>query len=478
MDKDRSRLLIVDDEKKICEILHEILHGESYEVVTALKGQNALEKMRHNSFDLILLDIKLPDISGIDILKTIKKQYSDTSVVMISAFGTVSLAVEAIKNGADDFIEKPLETNRVLTTIRNVLEKKELKRQSHVLKTEVEERYRIRGNSDQIKKVIEFMDRVATTNSTVLIVGESGVGKELVARGIHWRSNRAARPFVKVNCAALPADLIESELFGYEKGAFTGARSRKLGQFEVADGGTLFLDEIGDMPLSAQAKVLRAIEENEVLRLGSTKSLKIDVRIVAATNKDLNAMIDLKIFRDDLYHRINVLNITVPPLRDRKEDIPLLADFFLQNACVENNISLKHLSHTVIKFLQCQKWPGNIRELKHLMEKAAILVDTTQIDDDDIAAIMQSNSFVQNGGRHVSIDMAKDEFEKNHIVDTLDTTDWQISKAAKKLGINRSTLFRKMKKYRIERKPKLQANCTQGRPAFAPERRSKGLLRN
>jgi len=448
---DKFRILIIDDERKICEILKEILESEGYKTLSTLNGTDALRKLEKNNIDLALLDIKLPDIDGITLLKKIKKINSNTSVIMISAFGTVALAVEALKSGAEDFIEKPLETNRILTTIKNVLEKVELRKESNLLKSEIIEKYRILGDSPQIGKVLELIDKIAPSTGLVLIRGESGVGKELVARNLHFRSGCAAKPFIKVNCAALPGELIESELFGYEKGAFTGAYTRKSGQFELANNGTLFLDEIGDMSLPAQSKVLRAIEDNEIQRLGGTKPIKVDVRIITATNKDLQHLISEGHFREDLFHRINVLSINVPPLKQRKDDITLMADYFLKNACIDNNQPLKTLSKKAIQFLKHQDWPGNVRELKHLMEKAAILIEDTIIDIDDIEAIIGKEERGLTGVDKTEIDEAKIKFEREHILSILNKTGWHITKAAKMLGIDRSTLFRKMKKLGIKK---------------------------
>ncbi|OPX17593.1 hypothetical protein BXT86_05715 [candidate division WOR-3 bacterium 4484_100] len=444
------KILIVDDEPKICNLLKEILDAEGYETDTALNGADALEKIEDGEIDLVLLDIKLPDIDGIALLKKIKKHSSDISVIMISAFGTVQLAVEALKNGAEDFLEKPLETTRVLITIKNVLEKCILRKERNLFKNELLRGYEIIGKSEGIKRVMELIKRIGPTNSEVLILGETGTGKELVARNLHIISERTGAPFVKVNCAALPGELIESELFGYEKGAFTGAFKRKPGQFELAHKGTLFLDEIGDMPLPAQAKVLRAIEDKEIVRLGGTRTIKIDVRIIAATNQDLGLLIKEKRFREDLFHRINVLKIQLPPLRERKEDIPILAEHFLKKACIDNNRPLKKLTNQVFHLLQNYDWPGNVRELEHLMNKVTILVDKNTIDISDMKKIMGIEDSIQELKRY-KMDTVKSKFEREYIISVLNQTDWHISAAARILGINRSTLFRKMKRLGIKK---------------------------
>lgn len=450
MEKSNYNILIVDDEKKICNILSEILKDEGYAISLSLNGTDAEQIIENNNIDLVLLDLKLPDIDGITLLKRSKKIKPDMSIVMISAFGTISKAVEAIKLGADDFIEKPLETTRVLTTVKNTLEKSELRKETYQLKTKIIESYKLLGKSTQIKKVLDLIEKVAPTIAIVLIQGDSGTGKELVARTIHNKSPRALKPFVKVNCASIPEELIESELFGYEKGAFTGAYQQKLGQFELANSGTLFLDEIGDMSLSAQAKVLRAIEEKEIQHIGGMEPIKIDVRIIAATNKDLNKLIEERKFREDLYHRLNVITINVPLLRERKDDIQILANYFLKEACIENNRPLKRLTKGALQYLKNQKWTGNVRELKHLMDKIAILSESKDIESEEFAVVKGS---IKN---HMTIpeegfEKVKEKFERDYIISILNKTGWKIIKTAKILKIDRSSLFRKMKKLKIKR---------------------------
>jgi len=448
---DKFKILIVDDEPKICRILEEILEAEGYATQFVLNGTDAIKKLEKNDIDMVLLDIKLPDIDGITLLKKFKKIKPELLVIMISAFGTVQLAVEALKSGAEDFIEKPLETNRILTTIKSAFKKFELKRQRDSYRTELLKGYQIIGKSQVVKELLELIKKFAATESIVLILGETGTGKELVAHNLHFLSRRAGAPFIKVNCAALPGELIESELFGYERGAFTGASRQKKGYFEAAQNGTLFLDEIGDMPLSAQAKVLHAIEEQEIFHLGGTKPIKIDVRIICATNKNLSELIKTRKFREDLYHRINVLSITIPPLRERAEDIPVLARYFLENACFDNNIPVKKFSSQALNFLKNFTWPGNVRQLKHLMSKLVILIDEPVIKVAHIKEILSFKSIEDETYIKGGIKAAQMRFEREHIIKALNENNWQISETARSLGIDRSTLFRKMKKLGIKR---------------------------
>lgn len=370
-----SRILVIDDERSIRNTLKDILEYEKYQVDLAEDGPKGLDKLKSSEYDVVLCDIKMPGMDGIEVLEKIQASDSDMPVVMISGHGNIDTAVEAIKKGAFDFIEKPLDLNRLLITIRNAMDKSSLVTETRILKKKVNKKYEIIGKSDAILKVIEMADRVARTDARVLITGSNGTGKELVARRIHDLSLRAAGPFVEVNCAAIPSELIESELFGHEKGAFTSAIKQRKGKFEQANGGTLFLDEIGDMSLSAQAKVLRALQENIISRVGSDNAIKVDVRVVAATNKNLSDEIERGNFREDLYHRLSVILIRVPTLNERIEDIPLLANHFIQQICSEYGIPEKTITDDALAELQKMKWTGNIREFRNVIERLIILCD-------------------------------------------------------------------------------------------------------
>jgi two-component system, NtrC family, nitrogen regulation response regulator NtrX len=380
-----SRILVIDDERSIRNTLKDILEYEKYEVELAEDGQRALEIFRNGEFDIVLCDIKMPGMDGIDVLEKLAALNSDIPVVMISGHGNIDTAVESIKKGAYDFIEKPLDLNRLLITIRNAMDKSSLVSETKILKKKVSKKYEIIGESVAIKKVVEMADRVAPTDARVLITGANGTGKELVARRIHDRSSRSSGPFVEVNCAAIPSELIESELFGHEKGAFTSAVKQRIGKFEQASGGTLFLDEIGDMSLSAQSKVLRALQENVITRVGGDKHIKVDVRVVAATNKNLSEEIAAAKFREDLYHRLSVILIRVPTLNERIEDIPLLANHFVTQLCQEYGMPVKTITDEAIAELQKMTWTGNIREFRNVIERLIILCDQT-IDKKEVNA--------------------------------------------------------------------------------------------
>ena len=378
-----SRILVIDDERSIRNTLKDILEYEKYEVDLAEDGNKAIEKVKSAEYDIVLCDIKMPGMDGIEVLEHLNDSLPDTPVVMISGHGNIDTAVESIKKGAFDYIEKPLDLNRLLITIRNAMDKSNLVNETKILKKKVSKKYRIIGESQAIKNVIEMADRVAHTDARVLITGANGTGKELVARRIHDQSTRSSGSFVEVNCAAIPSELIESELFGHEKGAFTSAVKQRQGKFEQANGGTLFLDEIGDMSLSAQAKVLRALQESIISRVGGDKHIKVDVRVVAATNKNLSAEIAAGNFREDLYHRLSVILIHVPSLNERLEDIPLLADYFIQQICGEYGMPVKTISDNAITELQKMRWTGNIREFRNVIERLIILCDQ-YIEESDV----------------------------------------------------------------------------------------------
>jgi DNA-binding NtrC family response regulator len=370
-----EHILVIDDEKSIRNTLKEILEYEKYKVDLAEHGAEGLEKFRKGGYDIVLCDIKMPEMDGLEVLEKISEDQGEAQVIMISGHGNIDNAVEAIKRGAYDFIEKPLDLNRLLITIRNALDKSNLITETKVLKKKVGKKYDMIGESQAIQKVREIILKVAPTDARVLITGANGTGKELVARSLHENSARAGAPFIEVNCAAIPSELIESELFGHEKGAFTSAIKQRKGKFEQADGGTIFLDEIGDMSLSAQAKVLRALQENKITRVGSDKDISVNVRIIAATNKNLKSEIEKNTFREDLYHRLSVILIQVPTLNERLEDIPLLAEHFNRQIAEEYGTSPKVIQEDAIAELQKIKWTGNIREFRNVLERLIILCE-------------------------------------------------------------------------------------------------------
>jgi DNA-binding NtrC family response regulator len=372
-----SRILVIDDERSIRNTLKDILEYEKYQVELAEDGPKGIEIFRSAEFDVVLCDIKMPGIDGIEVLEKLAEINPDVPIIMISGHGNIDTAVESIKKGAYDYIEKPLDLNRLLITIRNAMDKSNLVTETKILKKKVSKKFEIIGESASIKKVIDMADRVAKTDARVLITGSNGTGKELIAHRIHDLSHRSTGPFVEVNCAAIPSELIESELFGHEKGSFTSAVKQRIGKFEQASGGTLFLDEIGDMSHSAQAKVLRALQENIITRVGGEKSIKVDVRVVAATNKNLSIEIERGNFREDLYHRLSVILIHVPTLNERIEDIPLLASHFIRQICAEYGMPEKSLSPEAVEELQKITWTGNIREFRNVIERLIILCDQT-----------------------------------------------------------------------------------------------------
>lgn len=383
-----ATILVIDDEKSIRNSLKDVLEYEKHEVELAEDGMEGLEKFNKKNYDVVLCDIKMPKMDGVEVLEELMKISNEVSVIMISGHGTIDTAVETIKKGAFDYIEKPLDLNRLLITIRNALDKTSLITETKTLKRKVSKTYEMIGDSNAMNQVREMIDRVAPTDAKVLITGDNGTGKELVARWLHEKSNRASQSFVEVNCAAIPSELIESELFGHEKGSFTSAYKQRKGKFEQADGGTLFLDEIGDMSLSAQAKVLRALQENKINRVGSDKDITVNVRILAATNKNIKEEIENNRFREDLYHRISVILINVPPLNDRLEDIPSLADYFNEQIASEYGSRKKEITLEAIKELQKINWTGNIREFRNVLERLFILCEK-EITGKDVVAFAQ-----------------------------------------------------------------------------------------
>ncbi len=383
-----AEILIIDDEKAIRKTLSEILSFEGYKLDEASDGEEGLRKFREKTYDLVLCDIKMPKIDGIEFLQKAGEHNPDVPIVMISGHGNIETAVEAVKKGAYDFISKPPDLNRLLITIRNAMERNSLVTETKTLKRKVSRVQEMIGGSAPIQKIKDTIDKVAPTDARILITGENGVGKELVARWVHEKSNRVTGPLVEVNCAAIPTELIESELFGHEKGSFTSAIKQRIGKFEQANGGTLFLDEIGDMSLSAQAKVLRALQEGKITRVGADKDISVDVRVIAATNKDLLKEVDEKTFRLDLYHRLSVILIHVPSLNERRDDIPVLVDQFLEDICTDYGISKKAMDDEAIGLLKDYDWTGNIRELRNVVERLVILSAKTISAEDVNSYVM------------------------------------------------------------------------------------------
>ncbi|MBI4826871.1 MAG: sigma-54-dependent Fis family transcriptional regulator [Nitrospirae bacterium] len=443
----KAKILVVDDEESILETVSGILEDEGYEVATAASGKEGIRQFKETSPDVVLLDVWLPDTDGLEVLKTIKADADAVSVIMISGHRNIEKAVEAIKLGAYDFLEKPLSLEKVIIPINNALEKQRLERENIELRNTISKKWEIIGEGPAMKTIKHEIATAGASQSRVIIYGESGTGKELVARSLHEASDRKDRDFIEVNCAAIPQELIESELFGHEKGSFTGASDRKKGKFELANRGTLFLDEIGDMSMTTQAKVLRIIETQEFQSVGGSKNIKVDVRIIAATNKDLLKEIKNGNFREDLYFRLNVIPIHMPPLRERKEDIPLLVEHFLASLARQYGQKKKIMSKPTLNSLMGYDWPGNVRELKNTIERFVIMNPTEIIDVVDIPSA-KSSGIVLSGDR--TLKDAREEFEKEFILKKLQENNWNISKTSEILEIERSNLHRKMKALGIE----------------------------
>jgi DNA-binding NtrC family response regulator len=446
-------ILVIDDEREICESIKMILEYEDYLVDYTTDSYKGLQKIEYGNYDALLLDIQMPGKNGFEVLNWLLEKEIDMKVIMISAHASVENAVKSTKLGAFDFLEKPVDRDKLLISVRNAVEQSNLVKENKKLKIELLSSEKIIGNSTVIKTIYETIKRVAKTDARILITGENGTGKELVAQELHRQSSRSNKELIEVNCAAIHHELIESELFGHEKGSFTGAVKQHIGKFEQADGGNLFLDEIGDMSLQAQAKVLRAIEEGKIERVGGNSKIDVNVRIISATNKDLQEEIKKGNFREDLYHRLNVIPIHIPPLRERKDDIPLLIDHFSKIICDKNKFAQKKYSDAAIKALQSLTWKGNVRELKNVVERIVIMVPKTDINEKDISM------FTPNQGSNVddllnisnSFQEFKEKSEKAFIIKQLNANGWNISKTADILGIQRSHLYNKLKKYEIEK---------------------------
>lgn len=449
-----AKILIIDDDKSIRRTLAEIFEYENYKVEEAADGLEGMVKIKTNTYDVVFCDIKMPKMDGMEVLEQALKIKPDLPIIMISGHGTMETAVDAVKKGAFDFIAKPPNLNRLLITVRNALDKSSLITETKALKRRVNRVKKIVGDSAGIAKINETIDRVAPTDARILITGENGTGKELVARWLHEKSRRSDAPFVEVNCAAIPAELIESELFGHEKGSFTSAHKQRIGKFEQANGGTLFMDEIGDMSLSAQAKVLRALQEQKITRVGGEKDISVDVRIVSATNKNLLKAVEEGLFRLDLYHRLNVIPIHVPSLDSRREDIASLTTHFIEDICMEYNMKPKPITQDAIYALQQMHWSGNVRELRNVIERLIILSDS-QITLQDVQSYVspsgKGNSPTDLYEQFTTLEEYCDHTEKMYLLHKLEKNAWNISKTAEDIDIQRSRLYNKIEKYSLRR---------------------------
>ncbi len=450
----RVTVLVVDDDPKVVRMLSELLEDEGYAAVAALTGREALAVLERTDVDAVILDLVLPDIDGMEVLQHMKARWPRLPVLILSGHGTIARAVEATKLGAFDFLEKTVESSRILIALRNALHQARLERERAVLLERAMQQYRLIGVSPAMQEIFEVIEKVAPTDARVLITGESGTGKELIARAIHLRSPRAAGHFLPVNCAAIPEELAESELFGHERGAFTGAVERRPGKFELADGGTLFLDEIEEMSPRLQAKLLRVIEDGVIYRIGGRKPIQVDVRIIAASNRDLHHAVHTGQFREDLYYRLNVIHIHVPPLRERREDIPVLVDYFLSVLAFEKKIPIVSLHPSAMEILLAYAWPGNVRELRNLMEKLCVLYP-----GETVTGAQLRRWLVQEPDRdgekkeieRLTLADVRARAEREAILRKLMATGWNYNRTARELGISRATLFNKLRAYNIRR---------------------------
>lgn len=440
-------ILVVDDEAAIRESLKDWLMEDGYRVALAIDGENAIAMVQESQYDVILLDLKMPGIDGLETMRRVKELSPDSGVLMMTAYASVDTAVQAMKEGAFDYLVKPFDPDEVELQIKKIVAHREMRLENIMLRKRLEEQYQydeIIGKSEAMQEIFDLIDRVAPSDSTVLITGESGTGKELIAQALHGNSNRCFMPFVAINCGALPDSLLESELFGYEKGAFTGADHTKRGRFEMAQGGTILLDEIGDISLKTQVDLLRVLQQKEISRLGSESAIDVDVRILAATNRELKASIAKGDFREDLFYRLNVIAIHVPPLRERNEDIPLLANAFVKQQCMEMNKEVVKISHGAMRQLMGYHWPGNVRELENIIERALVIGTGREIMTDDLP-LSRGEPYAFDSPKSLKM------MEKAHILRILAQTNWNISKAARDMDIDRQTLYNKMNKYAIKR---------------------------
>jgi DNA-binding NtrC family response regulator len=448
------RILIVDDEPEIVKLYEELLTQEGYEITTAYSGAEGLRYVREDLFDMVITDIRMPDVTGLDILNEVRKLHPDTLVLLITAFGTIEAAIKAMKEGAYDYISKPARNDEIRLIVKRGLEQRQLQKNYQNLQKGLKDKYRLEnivGRSNEMLEVYKTVAKISQSRATVLITGESGTGKELVARAIHQNSPRAERPFVVIHCASLPETLIESELFGYMKGSFTGAMSSKKGLFEEADTGTVFLDEIGDVPLATQVKLLRVLQEKEIRRIGAEQPIKVDVRIIAATNRNLEDMIQKSQFREDLYYRLSVVSIQLPPLRSRRDDINLLVQHFLRKYCQEAGVPLKIISPDAMHLMESYNWPGNVRELENVIERAVNLSFRDGITVDDLPQKLIEKKVISQPSL-MEQTPTLEELEKNYLIKLLNENDWNYTETAEKMGISVRTVQRMVSRFHLEKR--------------------------
>jgi DNA-binding NtrC family response regulator len=446
-----EKILIVDDEKSMCQYLSIMLRKEGYDVKTVHNGKKALLEIKESNFDVVITDIRMEGMDGIELLGAVKETNPTLPVIIMTAYASTKTAIDALNRGAFYYLIKRAKNDEIKMVIRNALDMHRVKSENVFLKKQLKKKDEFKeiiGKSEEIQSVFNLVNKVADTDSTILISGESGTGKELIAKAIHYRSGRASAPFVSINCGALPENLLESELFGHVKGSFTGAIRDKEGMFKVASGGTFFLDEVGETSLAIQVKLLRVLQEREIIPVGGTAPIKVDVRLIAATNADLEKAVKEERFRADLYYRLNVIPVVIPPLRDRRDDIPLLVDHFLRIAS-ERSGRRKTVSKEAMELLSCYDWPGNVRELENIVERACILQEGDELLIEDLPDKVRHHSQERRKVVMQETQMTLDELEKEYLVSVLEETNWQKKKASAILGINASTLYRKIQRYRL-----------------------------